>query len=160
MREKAQLAGLLDQVGIAVDIRSAVLPPYVDLLTELTTRFLTRPREVGDALRYAEYLSGSNVVGETATVETCSPVVITASLPESRNDSPRASVAVLSCRGVYATCCTGSQHSQEARRAFQLALTLNPTIKQPQAFLSYYAQRSPRATATRASFTSPEPHQD
>lgn len=68
MREKAQLAGLLQQVGVTVDTRAAVLPPYIDLLTELTTRLLHRPAEMADVLRYAEYLITATVAGETATV--------------------------------------------------------------------------------------------
>lgn len=41
---------------------------------------------------------------------------------------------------------------QEAQQAFQQALALNPTLKQPRAFLSYYAQQSSSSLATPASF--------
>lgn len=68
MREKAQLAGLLHQVGITVDTRAAVLPPYADLLIELLTRLLVRPTESSAVLRYAEYLAMATAVGEQATV--------------------------------------------------------------------------------------------
>jgi hypothetical protein len=67
-REKAQLAQLLRQAGFNVDSRSSVLPPYIDSLTELITRFLVRPAEIVEVLRYAEYLITASVVGETATV--------------------------------------------------------------------------------------------
>jgi hypothetical protein len=67
-REKAQLAQLLRKAGFDVDSRSSVLPPYIDPLTELITRFLVRPGEIADVLRYAEYLITASVVGETATV--------------------------------------------------------------------------------------------
>jgi hypothetical protein len=68
MREKAQLADLLQKVGIAVDARAAVLPRYVDPLVELLTRILMRPTELSEMLRYAEYLATAMVVGERATV--------------------------------------------------------------------------------------------
>jgi hypothetical protein len=68
VREKAQLARLLDQAGISVDVRAAVLPPYADRLTELVTRLLVRPTEAADILRYAEYLSTAAVAGEQRTV--------------------------------------------------------------------------------------------
>ena len=68
MREKGQLAHLLHKVGISADARSIVLPPYIDLLTDLLTRLLVRPIELGDCLRYAEYLAAATVVGEKATV--------------------------------------------------------------------------------------------
>lgn len=68
VREKAQLARLLEQVGIAVDIRAAVLPPYIDLLAELVTRLLVRPTEFGDVLRYAEYLTTATITAPAATV--------------------------------------------------------------------------------------------
>ena len=69
-REKGALAELLNQVGIRVDIRTAVLPPYIDLLAELVTRLLVRPAELNDVLRYAEYLTTAVVVGESATIGT------------------------------------------------------------------------------------------
>lgn len=68
MREKAQLAGLLEQVGIPVDVRAAVLPPYVDSLIELVASFVLRPSEMPEVLRYAEYLTAAVLVGERATV--------------------------------------------------------------------------------------------
>ena len=67
-REKGALAELLTQVGIRVDTRTAVLPPYIDPLAELVTRLLVRPTELNDVLRYAEYLTTAVVVGERATV--------------------------------------------------------------------------------------------
>ena len=67
-REKGALAELLNQAGIRVDTRTAVLPPYIDLLAELVTRLLVRPAELNDVLRYAEYLTTAVVVGERATV--------------------------------------------------------------------------------------------
>ena len=69
-REKGALAELLNQAGIRVDTRTAVLPPYIDLLAELVTRLLVRPAELNDVLRYAEYLTTAVVVGERATVGT------------------------------------------------------------------------------------------
>lgn len=42
---------------------------------------------------------------------------------------------------------------QQAKKAFQQALSLNRALRQPQAFLSYYAQHSSQPTATSASFT-------
>lgn len=68
LREKGQLARLLEQAGIVVDARSAVLPPYTDQLVELATRLLNRPHDVLEVLRYAEYLTTAVVVGEPATV--------------------------------------------------------------------------------------------
>jgi len=67
-REKAALAELLNQAGIRVDTRTAVLPPYIDLMAELVTRLLVRPAELNDVLRYAEYLTTAVAVGEQATV--------------------------------------------------------------------------------------------
>ena len=68
LREKNALAKLLEQAGIVVDTRSAVLPPYTDDLAELITRITVRPGEISDILRYAEYLSTATVVGEEASV--------------------------------------------------------------------------------------------
>ena len=52
-RKKAQLADLLEAAGIAVGARAAVLPPYMDLLIQLSTRFVVQPREPAEVLRYA-----------------------------------------------------------------------------------------------------------
>ncbi len=68
VREKAQLAELLHEVGFTSDPRAAVLPPYVNALVELITRLLVRPAEFADVLRYAEYLATATVVGESSTV--------------------------------------------------------------------------------------------
>ncbi|MXZ79167.1 MAG: hypothetical protein F4Z06_12970 [Acidimicrobiia bacterium] len=68
LREKNALAKLLEQAGIVVDTRSAVLPPYTDDLAELITRITVRPSEASDILRYAEYLSTATAVGEGASV--------------------------------------------------------------------------------------------
>lgn len=70
IREKGQLAELLHRAGITVDKRAAVLPPYADLLTELLTRLLVRPTEMGEILRYAEFLATATLVNEPATVRT------------------------------------------------------------------------------------------
>lgn len=67
-REKAQLAELLKQMGIAVNARNTVMPPYIDPLIELVNRLLKLPMELGEVLRYAEYLTTAAIVGERATV--------------------------------------------------------------------------------------------
>lgn len=68
LREKGRLARLLNDAGIGVDPKAAVLPPYVESLTELLTRLLVRPNELSEVLRYSEYLSAAAVVGENATI--------------------------------------------------------------------------------------------
>ena len=67
-REKAQLAELLHQLGITVNARTTVMPPYIDPLIELVNRLLVRPAELGEVLRYSEYLTTAALVGEQATV--------------------------------------------------------------------------------------------
>lgn len=42
---------------------------------------------------------------------------------------------------------------QEAQQAFRQSLSLNPTLRQPQAFLSYFAQNSMQPSVAPASFT-------
>jgi hypothetical protein len=67
LREKAGLARLLQSVGAPIDM-STVHPPYADLLTELVNRYLVRPAEAADVLRYTEYLAVAEVNKVDATV--------------------------------------------------------------------------------------------
>jgi len=60
LREKAGLADMLQRNGWPAS-KDIVHPPYIDQLTELVTRFLVRPAELADVLRYAEYLAVSEV---------------------------------------------------------------------------------------------------
>jgi hypothetical protein len=57
LREKSNLLGLLKQVGFPETHKGLVHPPYIDELVELVTRFIVRPTELADVLRYAEYLA-------------------------------------------------------------------------------------------------------
>jgi hypothetical protein len=67
LREKAGLIRLLERVGAPVEA-SQVDPPYLDLLAELVNRYLTRPTETADVLRYLEYLAVSEINRVEATV--------------------------------------------------------------------------------------------
>lgn len=67
LREKAGLARLLESVGAPVNV-SAVHPPYIDFLTELVNRYLVRPTETAEVLRYTEYLAVAEVNKVEATV--------------------------------------------------------------------------------------------
>jgi hypothetical protein len=68
-REKAALAAMLERNGWPAD-PDVILPPYIEQLTELIKRFLVRPTELADVLRYGEYLSVSEVNHIDASVAT------------------------------------------------------------------------------------------
>jgi len=59
LREKAGLAQLLKHHGFPDVDNSVILPPYIDQLVELVNRFLVRPLELAEVMRYAEYLAVS-----------------------------------------------------------------------------------------------------
>lgn len=67
LREKAGLIRLLESVGAPVEA-TQVDPPYLEQLAELANRYLTRPTEMADLLRYLEYLAVSEVNRVEATV--------------------------------------------------------------------------------------------
>lgn len=69
LREKAGLAKALESAGWPVS-SSIVQPPYMQSMTELVNRYLIRPTETADVLRYAEYLAVSEVNRVEATVAT------------------------------------------------------------------------------------------
>ncbi len=69
LREKVGLAKALESAGWPVT-SSIVQPPYMQSLTELLNRYLIRPTETADVLRYAEYLAVSEVNRVEATVAT------------------------------------------------------------------------------------------
>lgn len=66
--EKLVLANLLKAKGIALDPKSAVSPPYLMELVELTSQLLRYPSELTSVLQYSEYLATAVVSGETASV--------------------------------------------------------------------------------------------
>ena len=67
LREKGNLARLLKRSGFPDIDDSIIQPPYIKLTVELITRFLVRPAEIVEVLRYAEYLAVSEVnrIGDT-----------------------------------------------------------------------------------------------
>lgn len=67
LREKAALAKALAAAGLPVDA-GMVLPPYMEPMTQLVNRYLVRPTEIAEVLRYAEYLAVTEVNREEATV--------------------------------------------------------------------------------------------
>lgn len=67
LREKAGLAQLLRTAGVLVDT-GLVDPPYLGGLTELVNRYVARPGDTADVLRYAEYLATSEVNRDDATL--------------------------------------------------------------------------------------------
>jgi hypothetical protein len=69
LREKAGLAKALESAGWPVS-SSIVQPPYMQSLTELVKRYLIRPAETADVLRYAEYLAVTEANRVEATVAT------------------------------------------------------------------------------------------
>ena len=66
--EKLLLANLLKAKGISLDPKSAVSPPYLMDLTELTGQLLRYPSELTSVLQYGEYLATAVVSGEPASV--------------------------------------------------------------------------------------------
>lgn len=66
LREKAGLARALESAGWPVS-SSIVQPPYMQSLIELVNRYLIRPNDTADVLRYAEFLavSEANRIDET-----------------------------------------------------------------------------------------------
>ncbi len=67
LREKSNLLKLLKEVGFRETHKGLMHPPYIDELVELVARFIVRPTELADVLRYAEYLAvtEANRVGGT-----------------------------------------------------------------------------------------------
>lgn len=68
LREKAGLATMLKASGFPDVDKSVILPPYINQLTELVNRFLVRPSELADVMRYAEYLAVTEPNRVEATV--------------------------------------------------------------------------------------------
>jgi len=67
LREKANLVKVLERSGLPVDA-TMVLPPYMAALVELVNRYLVRPSEIAEVLRYAEYLAVSEINHVDVTV--------------------------------------------------------------------------------------------
>jgi hypothetical protein len=113
LREKQQLARLLRDAGLPDVDREVVFPPYTEQLIQLVTRFLVRPSELADVLRYAEYLAVSEVnrvdnsvaqafaghirpVAAKLTADVCGFLVTAAGLkPDFRSEARRRLVADL-----------------------------------------------------------------